>query len=312
MPAVSRRSPAAFVRRRAIVTALLFAVILFVEQSARADDTCNAAGLAVNAVYCDESGSSLLDRRIEFLRDVSRQVMDLRSHENMLEDEKGAIAIIAEHCALEPNGGALRACNAAVLIDRLYAIEAEIVATLDERLEDPVAAEAPGILPVPDGRTLAAFLASVAAHGPAEVFADPDESHLIGTVWSGENAIVTGVLLRDEPGGSLFRILWRHGTVAWSPVEDWRFDPEQLLRGTRNLPAPYDLARRSQRARLACIEAALANLPADTYGRFVGPWQTAGGDFYARLLFPTTAMVECVASPDPDVPVAIVLTGMNP
>ncbi len=277
----------------------------------RAEETCRAAGLAVNPVFCDETGSSLLDRRIEFLREVGRQIMDLSSFDNMLEDEKGSISIIAEQCALEPNDAARRGCNAIVLIGRLYAIEAEIVATLDTRLKDPEAAEAPGIVPVPDGRTLAPFLASVAAFGPAEVFANPDESHLIGTVWSGENAIVTGVLLREEPAGSLFRILWRHGTVAWSPVEDWRFDPAQLLRGNRNLPAPYDLAQRSQRARLACIEAALASLPEAAAGRFVGPWQTAGGDFYARLLFPTEAIVECVASPDPDVPVAIVVTGID-
>ena len=309
MPGIERRS---YIATACVGAALLSAAILLSGPSAKADEPCSAAGLAVNAVYCDENGSSLLDRRIEFLRDVGRQIMDQHAYAQMLEDEKGTIALIGEHCAREPTGAALRACNAAVLIHRVYAIEAEIVATLDKRLQDPTAAEAPGILPAPDGRTLAPFLASVAAHGPAELFADPDESHLLGTVWNGENAIVTGVLLRDEPGGSLFRILWRHGTVAWSPVEDWRFDPAQLLRGTRNLPAPYDLARRSQRARLACIEAALANLPEDTYGRFVGPWQTAGGDFYARLLFPTTAIVECVASSDPDVPVAIVLTGMNP
>jgi hypothetical protein len=293
-------------------TALLPAAILLFGVPASAEETCSAAGLSIDPVYCDEGGSSLLDRRIEFLRDVGRQTMDLESFENMLEDEKGSIAIIGDQCAVETDGAARRACNASVLIDRLYAIEANIVATLDTRLKDPEAADAPGIVPAPDGRTLAPFLASIAAVGPAEVFADPDESHLIGTVWNGENAIVTGVLLRERPAGSLFRILWQHGTVAWSPVEAWQFDPTQLLRGNRNLPAPYDLAQRSQRARLACIEAALATLADDTSGRFVGPWQTAGGDFYARLLFPASATVDCVASPDPDVPVAIVLTGITP
>ena len=292
--------------------AFLPAALTLLGQPAEADETCSAAGLSVDPVYCEGGGSSLLDRRIEFLRDVGRQTMDIESFENMLEDEKGSIAIIGEQCAVETDGAARRACHASVLIDRLYAIEAGIVATLDARLKDPEASDAPGIVPAPDGRTLAPFLASVAADRPAEVFADPDESHLIGTVWSGENAIVTGVMLREAPADSLFRILWHHGTVAWSPVVAWQFDAAQLLRGNRNLPAPYDLAQRSQRARLACIEAALATLSSDTSGRFVGPWQTAGGDFYARLLFPAAATVDCVASPDPAVPVAIVLTGMAP
>ncbi len=313
MPAASRRiARAASAFGSLCCGASLSLAVLLSGQPANADESCSAAGLSIDPVYCEGGSSSLLDRRIEFLRDVGRQTMDLQSFEHMLEDEKASIAIIGEQCAVEADGAARRACHASVLIDRLYAIEAGIVAALDARLKDPEAADAPGIVPAPDGRTLAPFLAAVAAVGPAEVFADPNESHLIGTVWNGENAIVTGVLLREPPASSLFRILWQHGTVAWSPDEDWQFDPAQLLRGNRNLPAPYDLAQRSQRARLACIEAALATLAGDVSGRFVGPWQTAGGDFYARLLFPAAATVDCVASPDPGVPVAIVLTGMTP
>jgi hypothetical protein len=285
---------------------LLAASLLLAAPAAEAADvTCSAAGMAVDPVFCRGGAPSLLDRRIDFLRAVAKRVMDIAAFDLMLEDDKGALAIIREQCALEPDEGARRACHAGVLIDRLYDIEARIAAQLEARLGEPVLAV--GTVPAPDGDSLTTFLAAIEAMQPAAVFADADGAHEIGQVAVGEPAVVTGVLLR-EAQPSLFRILWQHGTVAWTPADAWRFDPAQLIGGARNLPPSYRLAQLSQQARLACIGAALAALAPEAGGNLFGPWPAADGSFYARLEFPDAARVDCVAAPGPAGAVAIALT----
>lgn len=293
-PAV-RRVPAAW---------LLALALLLAPSSGRAEDpACSVAGMAIDAAYCAGQPTSLLDRRIVFLREIARRIMDIAAFDRMLADDKGAIEIIREQCALEPGEDARRLCHATVLIDRLYALEAAILETLDARLADPDAGD--DAVTVPDGRALTVFVAAMTAVRDAPVFFDPVAGDAAGTAAAGTDAVATGLLLRQPPAPSLFRILWQHGTVAWTPVDAWQFDPDQLLPGGRNLSPPFEAAQDAQRARLACIEAALAALKPAGSGRFFGPWRAAGGGFYARLDFPEAATVECLAPADPAMAVVI-------
>jgi hypothetical protein len=304
--------PAAMLR--GLLAAAIAVALVPVPAPAQADDGCMAAGMRVDAVYCREDGASVLDRRLEFLRGAARQVMGIDDFDRALDENKGAIEIIRSECARETDGRAQMLCHAATLIDRLYEMEAHIVATFDARLADPVADsdDGPRSVPAPDGRMLTPFLAAVEAIDDAMVFSGPDHAREIGTLAAGGKAVVTGVLMREAPDPSLFRILWQNGTVAWVPARAFRFDPALLLHGERNPALPDASAAPAQRARLACIAAALDYLGTGMPGRFVGPWQSGGGRFYARLVFPGEATFDCVAATSPSTVVSIAASSIVP
>jgi hypothetical protein len=275
-----------------------------------AAEPCTAAGMAIDPGYCIESGDSVLDARLAFGRSTAAATMGLEAYERLLEENKGAVEIIRAICATEPDEIVQRQCVADALTDRIAAIEERILAFIDERL--PVArddADEDRYMTLPSGSNFASFLAGLQTPVPQAVFASPrlGPGDRIGDAGPGTRIAAIGIHLAADPPGSVFRILWQHGTVAWTSTAGWNFDPALLRGGHFNQAPSFDQSEFDE-ARQDCLAAARRAVEIAVPVTVTGPFAAGDASYYMRVAFTDVVAFDCIAAPDRSRPASIAAT----
>ncbi|MDZ4737023.1 MAG: hypothetical protein SGJ07_11825 [Rhodospirillaceae bacterium] len=268
-----------------------------------------AAGMEIDPGFCIGGGESVLEARLAFGRSTAAVVLGFAAYDRLLEENKGAIEIIRSICSAETDAIQRRHCASDALNDRIVEVERRILDYLDERLP-AIAIEETPYETLPDGGSVAVFLAAVLSDSARPVFSSPllEPEHRLGEIAAGTRTVATGILLADLKPGSVFRILWQHGTVAWTPAAGWNFDPTLLRAGRFNLEPSFDQATDVDDARRQCIAAAQGAIVTSAPVTLLGPWPAGNQQHYMRVAIGDVDAFECVAAPGSGKPASIAAT----
>ncbi|MEX1109542.1 MAG: hypothetical protein WEC00_11550 [Dongiaceae bacterium] len=265
--------------------------------------------MAIDPGFCVGGGESVLDARLAFGRSTAGTVLGFAAYDRLLEENKGAIEIIRSICGAETDDMQRRHCASDALNDRIVEVERRILTYLDERLP-ALAIDNDPYETLPDGGSLAVFLAGLRADAAQPVFSSPllQPEHRLGEIAADTRTAATGILLADLEPGSVFRILWQHGTVAWTPAAGWNFDPTLLRAGHFNLEPSFDRADDVDDARRQCIAAAQGAIVTAAPVTLLGPWPAGNQQHYMRVAIGDVDAFECVAAPGSGKPASIAAT----
>ncbi|MEX0810172.1 MAG: hypothetical protein WD044_15720 [Dongiaceae bacterium] len=265
-----------------------------------------AAGMAIDPGFCIGDGESVLEARLAFGRNIAAAVLGFAAYDRLLEENKGAIEIIRSICNAENDDLQRRHCASDALNDRIVEIEQRILAYLDDRLP-AIAIDPAQFETLPDGSSLAVFLAGMRSDTAQPVFSSPllHPDDRIGEIAAQTTTAATGIFLADFEPGSVLRILWQHGTVAWTAAAGWNFDPALLRAGHFNLEPSFDRAADVDDARRQCIAAAQGAIVTSAPVTLLGPWPAGTGQHYMRVAIGDVDAFECVAAPGSGEPASI-------